>query len=74
MVWLSIKDTLPLLEISRQAFNKALLSGKYTSQRVNSPNGGRPVWEIALDSLPQEAQDRYWAQVRAQQEALNPGK
>ncbi|MDO5297557.1 MAG: hypothetical protein Q4F00_13185, partial [bacterium] len=54
--------------LSRATIQKHIRKGDYKSRLENQPNGGAKRF-IALDSLPQEAQDRYWAQVRAQQEA-----
>ena len=58
-----------LLGISQPALSRKIKCGKVEAQQSPNPHGGRPVWQIDLSSLPQDAQDRYWAQQRAQQDA-----
>lgn len=57
---LTVKETAELLNISERAVRKNCLSGKYDCVYVNGRggNGGKNIL-ILLESLPQEAQDRY---------------
>ena len=73
-VWLSVVETQEILDISQPAVLYRINKGLVDSRKADNPGRAGKKYEIALDSLPQDAQDRYWAQVRAQQEALNPGK
>lgn len=62
-VWLDSKSVQNLLSISRQAVDKQCASGKLQSRKAIDVNG-HVIKEIALGSLPKEAQDRYWEQQR----------
>ncbi|MDO5296914.1 MAG: hypothetical protein Q4F00_09835, partial [bacterium] len=73
-VWLSVVETQEILDISQPAVLYRINKGLVDSRKADNPGRAGKKYEIALDSLPQDAQARYWAQVRAQQEALNPGK
>ena len=64
MIWLESKIASAILQISRQALEVQIHSQKLTTRQVSNPHGGRPKWEISLESLPKEAQDRYWEQQR----------
>ncbi len=68
-MFLSIKDASALLNCSARNTQIAIQRGHYTARLVPNPNGGRKKYEILLDSLPEEAQKRYWEQVRAEREA-----
>ena len=61
-MWITSIDAQSLLGISRQAIDKRCNSGKLQS-RISTVSG-HVVKEIALESLPAEAQARYWEQVR----------
>lgn len=67
-MFLSIKDASALLNCSARNTQIAIQRGHYTARLVPNPNGGRKKYEILLDSLPEEAQKRYWEQVRAERE------
>ncbi len=64
MMFIEFAEAQQLLGISQQATLKRVTTGKLDARQVPNPNGGRPKWEISLESLPQEAQDRYWEQQR----------
>ena len=64
--FLSISEVVNLLGVSKQAINKNLKAGKYAlTRQVKSENGGGKgglKYEIALTSLPKEAQTKYHAE------------
>lgn len=63
MVYLSVGAVAELLSTTAQAVRYNVRSGTFTGK--SSPGKrGRPAWEISLDSLPADAQARYWEQVR----------
>ncbi|MBQ7503140.1 hypothetical protein IJT93_10630, partial [bacterium] len=68
-MWIDVSTASNCIGIARQVLMRKL--PKLTSRQVPNPNGGRGgfKYEIALESLPQDAQQRYWQQVRIEQEA-----
>lgn len=56
---LTVKEVSELLNISERAVQKAVSAGKYKSVTINSVGRGGKQLLISLESLPQEAQDRY---------------
>ena len=72
--WIDITTASQLCQVARQVFMRKL--ERFTYRQVPNPNGGRGgfKYEIALDSLPKEAQERYWENVRLAQavEAAKP--
>ena len=72
--WIDITTASQLCQVARQVFMRKL--ERFTCRQVPNPNGGRGgfKYEIALDSLPKEAQERYWENVRLAQavEAAKP--
>lgn len=60
IIWLSVKEAVNLLGISKVAFHKNRKLNKYTSRTING-NGGIQ-YEVLLSSLPESAQTTYWAQ------------
>ncbi|MBQ7567246.1 DDE-type integrase/transposase/recombinase [bacterium] len=70
-VWLSVADVQKLLDISQPAVLYRINKGLVRSQVAINPGRAGKKYEIALESLPADAQERYWKQLRAQQEALN---
>lgn len=66
MIYLSSSEARTCLNISRQALEYGIHKSKYQSRQVPNPNGGKSgfKYEIALESLPIEAQKRYWQQVQ----------
>lgn len=56
-VFLGVMETANLLSVTRQAIQKDCKAGKYTTRQVKGRGGLR--YEIALTSLPEEAQIRY---------------
>lgn len=59
-VFLSVSEVANLLGVSKQAIQKNCKADKYTARQVPSKGGkGGVKYEIALNSLPKEAQDRY---------------
>lgn len=75
--WLTVKESAALLEISDRAVRKSVENNIYISQYVDGigGNSGKQLL-IALESLPQEAQDRYHKRVLKENTAAytNPGK
>ncbi len=63
-MWVDVATAASLLGIAVTNVRKAIKVGRITARQVPNPHGGRPKYEIALESLPQEAQDRYWQQQR----------
>lgn len=58
MIWLTINQAATLLGVTNRAVRKKLSA--YQSRTIHSKGGnGGKVFQIALESLPQEAQDRY---------------
>ena len=71
--WLSVRETSELLEITERAVQKAAKKQKYDSQYVQDGNrggieGGQKL-QIALESLPEEAQKKYWDRLDAARNA-----
>jgi len=62
-VWVNVKEGSNLLGISLQAIKKNCKAKKYTTKMV-SGNGGQQ-YRILLSSLPQSAQDKYFAEKTA---------
>lgn len=56
---LTVKEVSELLNISERAVQKAVSAGKYKSMTINGVGRGGKQLLISLESLPQEAQDRY---------------
>ena len=56
---LTVKEVSELLNISERAVQKAVSAGKYKSVTINGVGRGGKQLLISLESLPQEAQDRY---------------
>lgn len=56
---LTVKEVSELLNISERAVQKAVSAGKYKSVTINGVGRGGKQLLICLESLPQEAQDRY---------------
>ena len=69
---ISTTEASELLGVSVRRIQLDAKSGKYSAQRIGS--GARAKYEIALESLPKEAQERYWENVRLAQavEAAKP--
>lgn len=61
-MWIDVKQAALFYGCTRQVFMRKLT--QFDARRTPNPNGGRPKWEIALESLPQEAQERYYEQQR----------
>ncbi len=59
MTWLTVNKTAKLLNVTESAVKKALGAGKYDYRRVNGVGRGGKQLQIALESLPQAAQDHY---------------
>lgn len=57
-VWLTVKEGVNLLGITKQAFHKNRREGKYVTKMVDG-NGGKQ-YRILLSSLPDFAQVEYW--------------
>lgn len=67
-VYLTSYDVRELLGITRQALEHRIRCGQYVVRKISSPKGGRSRYEISLDSLPLDVQQRYWQQVKLAQE------
>lgn len=59
-MWLTVKETASLLSVSERSIQKNALKGKYICKYINGIGGKNgKVLQILLESLPQEAQDKY---------------
>lgn len=59
-IWLTMREGCALLAIDRTALNRRILAGEYVTETVTA-NGGAQ-YRIQLDSLPPEAQARYYVE------------
>ena len=59
MIWLTVKETSKLMGISVDGVKKAVYSDRVTYRYENGVGRGGKQLLICLESLPQEAQDRY---------------
>jgi len=57
-IWLTIKESANLLDISERAVQKNCKNEKYITRLVKKRGG--TAYEIRLDSLPVDAQIKYW--------------
>lgn len=60
MTWLKVKEVADILKITVRAVQKDIKMNKYEYRHVNGKGRGGVQYEILLESLPQEAQDRYY--------------
>ena len=58
-MWLTVKETASLLSVSERSVQKNALNNKYTCRYIDGTGRGGKQLQILLESLPQEAQDRY---------------
>ncbi len=70
--YLSIEESANLLNVSKRAIQKAISTNKYTTRTVTGRGGKR--YEVALSSLPAEAQARYWRERQPQSAAEHIGR
>lgn len=59
MTWLKVKEVAELLGVTDSAIKKAVKKNKYEYRHVDGIGQGGKQIEIALESLPQEAQNKY---------------
>lgn len=59
MTWLKVKEAARLLDLTDSAIKKAIKKNKYEFRHVEGIGRGGVQIEIALESLPQEVQDKY---------------
>lgn len=59
MTWLKVKEVAKILNLTDSAIKKAIKKNKYEYRHVEGIGRGGVRIEIALESLPQEAQDKY---------------
>ena len=59
MTWLKVKEVAKILNLTDSAIKKANKKNKYEYRHVEGIGRGGVRIEIALESLPQEAQDKY---------------
>ena len=59
MTWLKVKEVAKILNLTDSAIKKAIKKNKYEYRHVEGIGRGGVQIEIALESLPQEAQDKY---------------
>lgn len=59
-MWISIKQASDLLGVTERAVRKSLENNKFTNRSVDGLGRGGFHYEILLESLPLEAQDRYY--------------
>ena len=67
-IWLTVKEAANLLGTTKRAIQKKIKSGHFVIREVWG-NGGKR-YEIALSSLPVEAQARYWAERQKSSEGI----
>lgn len=60
-IWLTVQEVSTLLSISCRAIQKSVANGKYAAMTVSSVGRNGKQYLIALDSLPTEAQEKYYA-------------
>ena len=60
-IWLTIKESVNLLNISKMGLHKRIKAGKYKTKQVKDRGGTQN--RIALSSLPQESQHKYFMQI-----------
>ena len=58
-MWLTVRAVAELLGISERATRKNASNNKYTCRYIDGTGRGGKQLQILLESLPQEAQDRY---------------
>lgn len=63
IMWLSLAEAAELEGVTYQAIQQKMTSGMITKQEPN-PNGGKPQVFIAIESLSEEAQERFWRRER----------
>ena len=69
-MYLDVIKTSEVLGIALNNVRKAIRHGRFVSRKVSMNNGSKRFkYEIELESLPIEAQQRYWQQRAAEQEA-----
>lgn len=70
MIWLNTKEIARLENIAPQTVRKRVLENKYTDFRYIDGVGGNSgkVLQIALESLPQEIQDKYYGKEKEKEE------
>ena len=71
MIFVSSEVVAELLNVSSVTVWNRIKSEKYQSRKVPNASRGGFKYEIALDSLPKEAQERYWENVRLDQDVEN---
>ena len=59
LTWLKVREVAELLEVTDSAIKKAVKKNKYKYRHVDGIGQGGKQIEIALESLPQEAQNKY---------------
>ena len=59
LTWLKVKEVAKILNLTDSAIKKAIKKNKYEYRHVEGIGRGGVRIEIALESLPQEAQDKY---------------
>lgn len=59
MTWLKVREVAELLEVTDSTIKKAVKKNKYKYRHVDGIGQGGKQIEIALESLPQEAQNKY---------------
>lgn len=73
MTWLKVKEVAELLGVTDSAIKKAVKKNKYEYRHVGGIGRGGIQIEISLESLPQEAQDRYYGKEREEQNSIYMG-
>ena len=58
LTWLKVKEVAKILNLTDSAIKKAIKKNKYEYRHVEGIGRGGVRIEIALESLPQEAQDK----------------
>lgn len=59
MIWLTVLEVSKLLNVTERAIQLAAQNGSYEIEYIPGKGRGGKVLQIALESLPQEAQDKY---------------
>jgi len=60
MIWISVIEAAKLLIKTERAVRQSITNNKYTVRKKRGKGRGGIQYEIALESLPKEAQEKYW--------------
>jgi hypothetical protein len=70
LIWLKTHEVAQLLNLHESTIKKAIKNDKYEYRHIKGKGRGGIQIEIALESLPQEAQDRYYGKEQEVQKSV----